>query len=71
MDNINLNIRNSDGVVYHKFVEAESILSGVSNRYLERAWIYYYKAIDDWIDCKYEFAISDYAKAYEKVNDAL
>ena len=71
MDIIDLMMRNSDGVVYYKIIEAESILSGEPNKHLEKAWLYYNNAIEDWIDGDYVFAISDYAKAYEKVNDAL
>ena len=68
---INLIMRNTDGVVYYKIYEAEYLILGESNRHLERAWNYYGQAVELWNDGEYEYALSDYAKAYEKVNDAL
>lgn len=62
---------NADDVTYLKIIEAESILMGESNRHIDKAWINYNKAIDYWNAGKYEFALSYYSKAIEKVNDAL
>jgi hypothetical protein len=70
-DIIDLIMQNSDGVVYYKIYEAEYLILGGSNRHLERAWDYYNQAVVKWNDGFYENALSDYAKAYEKVNDAL
>jgi hypothetical protein len=71
VDIIDLIMRNSDGVVYYKIYEAEYLILGGSNRHLERAWDYYNQAVVLWNDGFYEYALSDYTKAYEKVNDAL
>ena len=68
---INLIMRNTDGVVYYKIYEAEYIILGESNNHLNRAWVYYNQAVEHWDNGEYENALSDYAKAYEKVNDAL
>jgi hypothetical protein len=38
---------------------------------LDKAWLHYNQAITLWEDFKYEFAMRYYARAYEKVNDAL
>ena len=68
-------LENADDVTYLKILKAESILGGdgyrFSNRHIDKAWINYNKAIDLWNVGKYEFALSYYAKAIEKVNDAL
>jgi len=44
---------------------------GESNKHIDKAWTYYNKAQKLWIEGKYEFALSYFAKAIEKVNDAL
>jgi len=64
-------LQNADDVTYLKILEAESILMGEYNRHIDKAWINYYKAIDLWNEGKFEFALSYYVKAIEKVNDAL
>jgi len=64
-------LQNADDVTYLKIVEAESILMGESNMHIDKAWIKYNKAIELWVSGKYEFALSYYAKAIEKVRDAL
>lgn len=64
-------LENADDVTYLKIVEAESLLMGESNRFIDKAWINYYKAIDLWNVGKFEFVLSYYAKAIEKVNEAL
>ncbi|MBA7537954.1 hypothetical protein ES705_30227 [subsurface metagenome] len=64
-------LQNTDDVTYLKILEAESILMGEGNRHIDKAWINYYKAIDLWNEGKSEFALGYYAKAIEKVNDAL
>ncbi|MFW9874950.1 MAG: hypothetical protein ACFFG0_17730 [Candidatus Thorarchaeota archaeon] len=71
LDIISLIMEYSDGVVYQKIVETEDILSGESNNHLEKAWSYYNKALNLWNDGYYENAMSYFAKAYEKTQDAL
>ena len=44
---------------------------GASNMHIDKAWINYNKAINHWNSGKYGFALSYYAKAIEKVKDAL
>ncbi|MHA1933140.1 MAG: DUF2341 domain-containing protein, partial [Promethearchaeota archaeon] len=71
VDTIDIIMRNTDGVVYYKIYEAEYLILGESNRHLERAHDYYDQAVEHWVSGDYEYALSDYTKAYEKVNDAL
>lgn len=71
IDIVNSILENADDVAYLKIQEAESFLMGISNRHIDKAWINYYKAIDYWNAGKYDFALGYYAKAIEKVNDAL
>ena len=64
-------LENVNDLIEQKLEEAEIILMGDNNRHYDKAVIYYEKAADLWVAGKYEFALSYYAKAIEKINDAL
>ena len=64
-------MNNVDDVVYLKLLDAESILLGETNRHLDKAWVHYNKAQGLWNEGKLEFGLSYFAKAIEKVDEAL